>query len=134
MLCCLGFSVAAANECRLPCCQGCTSPLHPPGTAESVFLLTSLTVRGPLQTCWDHPELWFFLVVSNPGHRSTSWSILGLIRAVSLLVCCLVSGNHTGSKMLGRDFLLSALLLEADTALGRAEGLVLWAAGHQLGA
>lgn len=77
----------------------------------------------------------FFLVVSNPGHRSTSWSILGLIRAGSLLVCCLVSGNHTGSKMLGRDFLLSSLLLEADTAaLGRAEGLVLWAAGHQLGA
>ena len=62
-------------------------------------------------------------------------SRLGLIRAGCLLVCCLVSGNHTGSEMLGRDFLLSGLLLGADTAaLGRAEGLALWAAGHQLGA
>lgn len=49
-------------------------------------------------------------------------------------MCCLVSGNHTSSEVLGRDFLLSTLLLGADTAaLGRAEWLVLWAAGHQLG-
>lgn len=116
--------VAAVDVVGCPALKGRSCPLCSPATAACLFLIPFcflLVVPVDLPGSSRH----IFLIIIQPSFlqcfaiNSQKDQLvclrLGLVKASCLLVCCLESGNQSGTEMLAGGFLPSTFLLGADS-------------------
>lgn len=125
--------VAAVNVVGCLAPKGCSFPsVLPSHCCMSVSNPLLLPVSGPCRLARIIQTLFFFFnqcptqlpsVLCNELSQKDQLVCLrlGLMKPSCSLVCCLQSGNQSGTEMLAGGFLPSAFLLGADIALRKAE-------------